>query len=144
MISISVEGDPVPKGSMRAFVMRTKSGRYTSRVTHDNKRTKPWQEQLEGGIRSAMDSLEIGEPIDEPVIVECTFFLRKPKSAKRSHPSVKPDLDKLQRVVGDALEGTLLTNDSRIVEWVVGKVYGEKPGVIITVSAVDAFHVEQS
>jgi Holliday junction resolvase RusA-like endonuclease len=49
---------------------------------------------------------------------------------------VKPDLDKLQRVIGDALEGVLLTNDSRIIEWQCSKVYagvGESEGVDVEV-----------
>lgn len=136
MISISVQGEPAPKGSMKAFVMRTKLGKYRAVVTHDNKRTKPWQESVSRSIKCAMQELRLDKPIDKPVNVRAIFFLRKPKSVKRSHPSTKPDLDKLFRPVGDALEGTLLSNDSRIVSLDCAKVYageGAEPGVHINV-----------
>jgi len=136
-IDIAISGEPRPKGSMRGFAMRSKSGKYTARLTHDNAKTKPWQKQVEAGIRAAMEALDIDQPIDEPVSVSAMFFMTKPKSVRRSFPSTKPDLDKLQRVIGDALEGTLLTNDSRIIVWRVGKLYGDEPGVHITVEGID-------
>ena len=37
----------------------------------------------------------------------------------------KPDLDKLERAIGDALTGIVFRDDSQIAWWSVWKVYGE-------------------
>lgn len=131
---VFVEGVPAPKGSMRAYVR----GGHAS-ITHDNRKTKPWQDAVRGAVALEMSAAGI-EPMDCAVAVHCVFYLPRPKSAKkRTYPHTKPDLDKCQRVIGDALEGTLLTNDSRIVDWNVSKRYASnKPGVFIFVEAMGA------
>ena len=130
MITFTVTGTPIPKGSMRAF-----NGKTRPIVTHDNRRTKPWQTAVKQACVQAMNEHEV-ELFDGPVAVWCLFTISQPKSVTRKHPSTKPDLDKLQRVIGDALEGTLLTNDSRIVEWQVSKIYGLEEGVKVHVRAL--------
>lgn len=130
-LAFSVFGTPIPKGSMKAF-----NGKTRPVVTHDNKRTKPWQKAIRNTCKRAMARHGI-EMFDGPVMIEATFTFRRPKSVKREHMSVKPDLDKLQRNLGDALEGVLLTNDSRVTCWHVRKVYGEPEGVDVRVSGVE-------
>lgn len=44
------------------------------------------------------------------------FYFLKPKSSKRKHPSVKPDIDKLCRATMDALTGILFADDSQVCE----------------------------
>ncbi len=119
---------------MRAYVR----GGHAS-ITHDNSKTKPWLNAVCTALASEMLATSI-EPLDCAVAVHCVFYLPRPKSAKkRAYPHTKPDLDKCQRVIGDALEGTLLTNDSRIVNWNVSKRYAsDKPGVFIHVEAMGA------
>ena len=58
-----------------------------------------------------------GEPPDGPISLEIIAFKSRPKS----HPSeryaaTKPDYDNIAKLVGDALEGVLWVNDSRIVD----------------------------
>lgn len=128
MLEVFVQGTPAPKGSMKAF----RRGPYAV-VTHDNKRTGPWQRLVEAAVIDAMAAARITQPYDGPVVVHAAFFLPKPKTVKRALPSVAPDLDKLCRAVGDALEGVLLTNDSRIVEWQAFKAYSPNPSAHIVV-----------
>lgn len=130
MITFEVIGKPAPKGSMKAF-----NGKTRPIVTHDNSKTKPWQKAVREACVAAMNQGGI-EIHDGPVAVWCLFTIACPKTVRRKHPSTKPDLDKLQRVIGDALEGVLLTNDSRIVEWQVSKIYGEQEGVKVYVKAL--------
>lgn len=68
------------------------------------------------------------------MIVE--FFLPRPKGhfgvhgVKRSapkYPTVRPDATKLMRPLEDALTGIVWKDDSRIVEQVVRKSYGDPP-----------------
>lgn len=130
MIEFEVTGTPAPKGSMKAF-----RGKFRPIITHDNKRTKPWQRAITRACKRAMARHSV-EIYDGAVAVEATFTFTRPKSVRREHAQTKPDLDKLQRVIGDALEGVLLTNDSRIVEWQVRKQYGEPEGVRVGVRAL--------
>lgn len=121
-VKFFVPGVPVPQGSMSVF---------NGRVVHSNShKLRAWR----GAIRAA-----VTEPITEqPVALGLCFVLPKPKTVRRPVPSVKPDLDKLVRAVGDALEGTAYRNDSQIVSVVAEKVYGRDTGVFITISQVYA------
>jgi len=49
------------------------------------------------------------------VVVRLDFVLDKPRTVKkRPHPTVKPDLDKLIRLVLDALTGVAFQDDAQV------------------------------
>jgi Holliday junction resolvase RusA-like endonuclease len=75
-------------------------------------------------------------PLDEPVAVFVTFRLEMPKRPRYgAAPITHPDLDKLQRAVGDALVmGGAIADDGRIVRWVAEKIYAERPGAEIAIA----------
>lgn len=80
-----------------------------------------WREAVRIAAQQAAGN---NPPIDAPVHVTARFFLPKPKQPRFHTPAVAPDLDKLQRAVGDGLEaGGLIKNDSRIVSWETTKHY---------------------
>lgn len=60
-------------------------------------------------------------------------MLPKPKKPKWGVPAVRPDRDKLERFVMDALEGVVWKNDAQIISGWVEKRYGKRPGVHIVV-----------
>lgn len=63
----------------------------------------------------------------------------RPKRPRFNVPATAPDLDKLQRGVGDGLEASgLLANDSRIVQWIATKHYGDTTGCRITIKESEA------
>lgn len=131
-ISFSVHGIPAPKGSMRAFMPR--GARYPI-VTHDNTRTKPWQELVSYCANThALSSC----PWDGPVFLNLVFWLAKPKSLPKSFlwAIKKPDSDKLIRTVMDSLKGIIYLDDAQVVGKQVWKYYGDKPGVDIEVSRI--------
>lgn len=81
-----------------------------------------------------------------PVRVFATFRFVRPKShfrtGRNAHQlrddapqfqTMHPDLDKLQRAIGDSLTGQVLRDDKQIASWYVEKVYAEKAGVDIQV-----------
>jgi Holliday junction resolvase RusA-like endonuclease len=76
------------------------------------------------------------EPMSGPVSLIAIFFMPKPKTVTRLLPSVKPDLDKLIRAIGDAAtKSGVINDDSQICEIVAHKVYegDDLPrGVLIT------------
>ena len=113
MITFSVEGVPVPQGSKKGFVVR---GRAV--LVDDNKdKLKPWRAK----VAAAAD---LGHTFTGPVLVAAVFYMPRPKTVRRIFPSVKPDLDKLMRALGDGMtDGGLLADDSLIVTQFIHKRY---------------------
>ncbi len=139
-----VPGVPVPKGSMRAFAFKRKTGKLGVAVSHDNERTRPW---LATVTVFAKEAFAAAPPVDAPVEVRLRFTLPRPQghfgsgrnagqvkpTAPRS-PAVKPDLDKLVRCVLDALNGVAWIDDGRVVRVDAVKEYGHAPGVLVEIN----------
>jgi Holliday junction resolvase RusA-like endonuclease len=53
--------------------------------------------------------------------------MTKPKTVKRLHPTVPPDLDKLIRAVLDAMTAIAYLDDGQVTEINAVKVYGGAP-----------------
>lgn len=135
-----VPGEPITEGSMRTF----KSGQRTV-VTHDRgPELDAWRIKVRRAAEAAAEAVYWEPRYDGPVEVWAEFRLPRPKSvppSKRPLPFVKPDLDKLQRAVGDALapykQHGVLRDDSRIVGWSAVKLYADDAhpaGVMVRVS----------
>lgn len=133
-VAFVVPGEPATQGSTKAFVVRRKSGKLGAAVVHDNAKTLPWR----GIARAHALAVFHGKPWDFPVRVIATFAVTKPKSRPKRDTLAdrKPDLDKLCRALGDALEGTVITQDSRIVEWQARKVFDGEPRTEVRVEAL--------
>jgi Holliday junction resolvase RusA-like endonuclease len=125
-------GIPRPQGSKR---------HVGNGVMIEASDVKPWRKAIanavfEAWLRSGDDRAFTG-----PVVVWATFFMPRPKSVKRFLPTVSPDLDKLQRALGDALsiDSKALTDDAIIVKWHSAKVYADshEPGVIVAIKALN-------
>lgn len=116
MISIVVHGLPGPQGSKK-LVGRDSKGRGI--LVESSKKVKPWRESVKERCRMLVESGLA--TIDEPVWVRMVFTMPKPKSApktRRTYPSSRPDLSKLERSTEDAIvDSGLLREDSRIVEY---------------------------
>jgi Holliday junction resolvase RusA-like endonuclease len=73
--------------------------------------------------------------------VSGTVAILRPGSTKfKDFPAGAPDLDKIQRAIGDALEKSrLITNDSRICHWNIRKVWAiGVPGMDIEVRQIES------
>ena len=117
----TVFGDAAPKGSARAFVA---GGRAV--VTHDNKRTKPWQQCVQAEALLARQRMAVPRVLAGAVEVAVKFYFARPKSvsaSRRPHHTVKPDLDKLARTVLDALTHVLIDDDAQVVSIAARKEY---------------------
>jgi len=123
-IDIEIAGTPIPQGS------KTPWG------SEANKHTKPWRETV---ARAAAERMNGRGLFDGPVDVEITFIFARPKHhygtgrnqgvLKPNAPkymSGMPDLDKLCRAIGDALQGSMVRNDSQVVRLSAVKIYGER------------------
>ena len=131
-ISFTVFGTPVPQGSMKAFM---RPGMRHPVVTSDNKKLKPWRQEVTGCALRAFRS-----PVLKPaaLCVSVTFFLHRPESKARKiiYPSAKPDIDKLLRGILDALTGVAYEDDSQVCRVVMEKNYGQPERAEITVGVL--------
>lgn len=129
-VSLSVTGDPASQGSHAIM-----QGRI---VQVNSKKHKAWRKAI---TQTALATLPADwQPIDEPCELIVNFYLPKPASAKRSLPTVSPDLDKLIRAVGDSLtDSGVVVDDSRIVRISARKLYaiGIEPGATIEVKTLN-------
>jgi Holliday junction resolvase RusA-like endonuclease len=145
VIKIRVYGEPVPQGSKVGFVVR-KGGRPTSRavVVDDNKATlAPWRQSISNAAReTAKDGQWDGAMLVGAVKVDMLFLMPRPKNhygtganagqlrpGAPAYPTVKPDRDKLERAVLDALsDAGMWRDDSQVVAGETLKYYAEQPG----------------
>ena len=135
-ISFVVYGEPIPQGSTRAFIPK---GWKRPIITADNKRTKPWRQDVKAAALEAMEKANVplmGKGV--AVSLACHFYFVRPKSAKSSviHKTTRPDLDKLVRSVGDALKGIVYEDDSQVVSLSLIKEFAPRPHAQISVVAL--------
>lgn len=128
----NVAGTPVPQGSTKAFVV---NGRAVTTST-SGQNLKHWRQSI---AQAAQDARK-GQFADRgvPVTVSLEFRLQRPKSAPKrvTHPTSKPDLDKLIRASLDALTGVVFADDSQVVRLTTTKNYAVNaaPGVCVIVA----------
>ena len=140
-LKITVLGIPVTQGSKTAFI----AGNRAHVREKNPMRFADWRQAVRSEAQRVMgyqghQSWLPGGIWDRPIVVECHFSLLKPASApktRRTWPigARSGDIDKLSRLVLDALTGIVFADDSHVVELHATKDYGV-PGVEILVSAV--------
>lgn len=116
-ISISVRGvPPASKGSYRAVWGRGRSGGRVTRLIPMDAKERPWRQLIASTIRYRGTKPLIGR--DCRVMMDEVYYLRRPSSVsyeQRQEPTVKPDIDKLQRALHDALTDSRLIADDSII-----------------------------
>lgn len=123
-----VPGPPISQGSKNAYQRGGRVILVESR--HD---------ELQGyRARVVLAAARFQRPmLDEPVHVDVTFVLSRPKRPKFDQPAVPPDVDKYQRAIFDALtEAGVWKDDSRVVSVNAVKRYvepGERPHTYVAV-----------
>lgn len=137
MIELTINGIPKPKQSVRF----TKSGiRYKSKdvVIYERSIRTQVNTQIPKGFKI----------LDEPVTAYVTyvfpipssFSLKKKEFIKNGgviYKDTKPDLiDNLNKALFDALQGIVLTNDSRVCDFSAKKIYGFIPRAEIKISPI--------
>lgn len=125
-------GIPRPQGSKRYVG----NGRFVEASD-----VKPWRRTIAQAVSEAVVASGDDSTFTEAVVVTATFYLPKPKTVRRLLPTVAPDLDKLQRGLGDALsvDSNIVSDDSLIVRWHAKKLYAEtadRAGVMVAIQTV--------
>lgn len=143
-IAFRIFGLPVAQGSLRGFV---KHGKPI--ITSTAKGLGAWRNQIAQAAYEKIVSDNMTKGKDVPIIadggyeVSCIFFLPRPKSLPKrfAHPAKRPDIDKLQRGLLDALTGIIWHDDAQVVKITAAKEYAsekEPPGVAVTVRSLNA------
>lgn len=135
-LTFDVPGIPAPKGSKT--YSRTKTGKV---VGYESSQALPdWMTVLHTHATQAVQAAK-WVTATGPVAVNLRFRLLRPKSVKRRLPTVKPDNDKLERAVYDALKiARVFQDDALITDNTTVKRYaepGQPPGVFVMVMALE-------
>jgi len=119
-LRVIAHGAPATQGSKKGFIR----GRKVVMVEMDEK-LPGWRAAVEAAARLAAGPK--WETIDGAVSVSGEIQLLKPRTTKYpDYPAGPPDLDKLQRAIGDALTNSrVIADDARICHWNVRKVWAE-------------------
>lgn len=125
-MSIEVPGEPIPQPRARIAVR----GRFANAYTPKSHPIHAYRDAIALTWRST-----VGKQFDGPLKVEIELTFTRPKSAKRSHHTVRPDASNCAKGIEDALNGIAWGDDSQIVELVVRKAYGE-PMTVVRVEQV--------
>lgn len=128
--------EPAPQGSKRYL--------GNGRFIEASKKLEPFRQAVGQAVKDLYERTGDTSTFSVPVEVTATFVLPKPKTVKRLWPSVAPDLDKLQRALGDSVSlekycGTpLIEDDALIVQWNAEKIYGTREEMGVTFEIVPA------
>lgn len=152
MIRFDVMGTPTPKGSNRAIARGGRAFFVPGGDAETRKRLATWDQNVRQAavIAAGAAGYDLKTPcfVDGGVRVLLTFRLRRPKghwgkkglSPKApAYPFTRPDVDKLERAVLDALTGVAFADDCQVCEVIKSKVYADPgdEGASITVEAMD-------
>jgi Holliday junction resolvase RusA-like endonuclease len=121
MIEFFVHGTPIAQGRPRAFRRGSMIGFY------DPKESKGWKAEVAKSV-----GIIAPFPSGMPLKLSVRFYLEKPKSVKRLHPTVKPDLDNYVKAVMDALKD-VWGDDCQVVQITASKEYSLTPGAWVVI-----------
>lgn len=138
-VTFHVSGIPTPKGS---FTRMRNGAMLPAGTTESRKKSANWRNDIR---YAAIEAMGERQPSFGCVRFLCEFQLPYPKSSIRKYqfgwwPNIKqPDVDKLLRMLFDALTGIVWVDDSQVSFVTCNKVYAwdGKPGAFIVVDFVD-------
>ena len=142
MIEFTIPGQPVGKGRPRAS--RTNIGIRM----HTPAKTVHYEARIAFAAQQAMMAAEVPGTLAGPVAVQMVISYQIPASWSRkaqeraeqmlTAPCVKPDIDNVAKVIGDACNGIIWRDDVQIVDLHAVKRYSRTPGVSVKITALAA------
>jgi len=138
VIRFFAPGRAVTQGSKVPIAYQEKgTGRIRATLIEDRRDAlKVWRSVVAFAARKAVQEAEFRFHKHEPVVLWLVFLFDKPRTVpkSRSRLTVRPDLDKLERAVKDAMEGIVYVDDGQVDECHKRKRYtrpGEIEGVLV-------------
>lgn len=138
VISFFVPGQPIGKGRPKIV----KIGAFTRMATPEKTVNYEGLIATTGSIAMAgQDPLQgpIEITVDMVLQIPASWSQKKQLQAERGYvlPITKPDIDNVLKAICDGLNGIAWRDDSQVVRCKAGKRYGTKPGVHVSIVAVD-------
>lgn len=127
-LNFFVKGTPTPQGSKTL-------NRGGGSFRESNKNLPAWRAALVKAAKEMVNDRP-GFPPHEPIYCSLQFFMPRGKTVTRKFPTTKPDVDKLERAVLDAMTiAGVWADDAQVVSGPRGKRYADEcePGVRITI-----------
>ncbi len=134
VLHVRIYGLPVAQGRPRARMFHDRSG--TARVAmYDPATSRDWKRTVQQQVIDRRPPAPLAEV---PLAMGLTFHLPRPQSLPKriTEHTKRPDLDNLIKAIKDALRGVIYHDDAQIVRLTAGKVYGDSPGVEISIAHV--------
>ncbi len=136
MITITIPGAPTGKGRARSFIKKTGGiGHYTPAKTRDKETTVAWWAAI---------AMRGRKPLGGPVAMTMDARIAVPKSwskqdtadalAGRIFPTGKPDLDNIEKLCLDGMNGIVWIDDAQVVTVIKAKRYAARAEVVITIT----------
>ena len=135
LASVWVKGDPVTQGSFNPIISKS-TGRA---VIFQTSKLKAWRDTV--AQEAAISVRKIGVQTG-PVMIWLQFMIQATQIEMRrgeitlESAAKKPDADKLERAVLDALSGVYYKDDAQVIDLVAQKRRSEVPGVHIAMYTV--------
>ena len=131
-IALTVYGNPVAQGRPRF----SRQGGFVR--TYDPEKSKAYKSLIRLELQPLLSDPDF-KPIDKACCLKLTVFRAMPKSFSKKkreeaslgyiRPTTKPDTDNYVKGVLDALNGTVLKDDSVVCEIFARKFYSERPRI---------------
>ena len=134
-VSVWLPGIPRGKGRPRSMVMRKRDTCRPFVHVYSDGETVSYEAELKFAAEKAMRGRR---PLDEAMCCRVTALFPWPgswsekKKLQITNHTVKPDGDNILKCL-DALKGVVWSDDSRVSEWLIRKIFDDIPGLLIEV-----------
>lgn len=133
----TVPGKPMGKQRPKATMRGHRAGVYTPEKTINYeslvvamfKQTYPYVRPLEGEVRGVIRAFY-------PIPLSTSKKRKEAMLKGVIRPQVKPDLDNVEKIIYDALNGIAYTDDSHITQMTISKHYSDVPRVEVLIEEV--------
>lgn len=136
VIRFSIRGEPVPKGAVKHFFTKGRMHGYLKKETREG------MENVRAQIVQQLPKDFV--PFDAPLRAVVRFIRAPPKCRRKKnlrpedlYPGRRPDLDNYLKLLWDACNGVIFTDDARIVELDAAKKFGDVQGIEVMVGELE-------
>jgi len=139
-ITFAVQGVPQPKKRAKSRLIKTPTSTFISTYKH------PKTAAAEESFIARAIAHKPPAPLTAPIVLTLLFVLPVPKAwprrrilqlADREIPHVsRPDLDNLEKLVKDAMNGVFWSDDQQVCGVTKRKIYGLEPRTEVTIEEI--------
>ena len=128
-ITFTIDGQPKALARHRS----TRSGH-----TYDPQSNKDAKKKIVDAAKAVMFASRMDKPLEGALKLDVTFFMKRPKATPNTvvYCTKRPDLDNMEKLLNDALQGVLFGDDSQVCLIVSEKIYGDDPKTEITYAEI--------